>query len=204
MGRFSICPYVHLAIQPQAWLSCCWDWLAGPQAWLDGPEGGGGWMENKWMYKWTISPFYRTSAPIVAILSEIWGMFSAPQDPQYLTRMVLVGFKFYLILSPESKRNKLTCLCNQRVKLSCFSQITALFLCFGQAMDLEWNCPQHFFNFLKDFFLFDGHFWPFLAIFANFELTVQKLGETKSANFLIFMLHITVGKKNLDGLLFLP
>ena len=42
-------------------------------------------------------------------------VFSAPQGPQYLTRMAPVGSQFYLILSPESKRNKLTCLCNQRV-----------------------------------------------------------------------------------------
>ena len=32
-------------------------------------------------------------------------------------------------------------------------------------------------------------FFIFLAIFSNFKLTVQIMGETKSANFLIFMLH---------------
>ena len=40
--------------------------------------------------------------------------------------MAHVGTKFYLILPPESKGIKLTCLCNQRVKLSCFSQKTAI------------------------------------------------------------------------------
>ena len=60
------------------------------------------------------------------ILCQIWGCFPAPQGPQSLTRMAPVGTKFYLILPPESKGIKSTCLCNQRVKLSCFSQKTAI------------------------------------------------------------------------------
>ena len=50
------------------------------------------------------------------------GVFSAPQDPQYLTRVAPKGSKFYLILPLESKGNKSTCLCNQRVKLSCLGK----------------------------------------------------------------------------------
>ena len=54
------------------------------------------------------------------------GLFSAPQGPQYLTRMAPVGSKFSLILPLESKGIESTCFCSQRVKLSCFSQKTAI------------------------------------------------------------------------------
>ena len=60
------------------------------------------------------------------ILSQIWGCFPPPQGPQYLTRMAPVGSKFSLILPSESKGIKSTCLCSQRVKLSCLSQKTAI------------------------------------------------------------------------------
>ena len=58
-----------LSVHPSVWPS----WLAGPQAWLDGPEGGNGRTEgrtdeqtNKRTYGRKISPFYRTSSPIGA------------------------------------------------------------------------------------------------------------------------------------------
>ena len=62
----------------------------------------------------------------MAILSQIWGCFPPPQVPQYLTRIAPVGSKFSLILPLESKGIESTCLCSQRVKLSCFSQKTAI------------------------------------------------------------------------------
>ena len=63
----------------------------------------------------------------MTILSQIWGSFPPPpQGPQYLTRMAPVGSKFSLILPLESKGIELTCFCSQRVKLSCFSQKTAI------------------------------------------------------------------------------
>ena len=67
----------------------------------------------------------------MAILSQIWVVLSAPQGPQYLTSMAPVGSKFSLILPPESKGIKLTCLCSQRVKLSCFSQKRPFWVKFG-------------------------------------------------------------------------
>ena len=56
-----------------------------------------------------------------------------PQGPQCLTRMATVGSKFSLILLPESKGIKSTCLCSQRVKWSCFSQKTAI-------LNQLWGC----------------------------------------------------------------
>merc|ERR1712212_1269277 len=41
-------------------------WLAGPQAWLDGPEGGMYERTYERTYGRKISPFYRTSSPIGA------------------------------------------------------------------------------------------------------------------------------------------
>ena len=41
------------------------EWLAGPQAWLDGPEGGNGRTDKRTNGR-KISPFYRTLSPIGA------------------------------------------------------------------------------------------------------------------------------------------
>ena len=59
------------------------------------------------------------------------GVFSAPQGPQCLTRTDPVGSKFHLILPPESKKNKLTWLCSQRVKLSWLTKKRSFSVKFG-------------------------------------------------------------------------
>ena len=58
-------------------------------------------------------------------------VFSAPQDPQNLTRMAPVGPKSSLRLSFKSRGEESTCLCNKRVKWSCFGKKRPFWVKFG-------------------------------------------------------------------------